>query len=241
MRRIPQIRFRVCRFRFFTNPLVVFSVVIGMKPKLIAFIPVFVLIIVSGCDKTICTNSVAELEGTDTIYPNAYYPAYPGSWWEYDDGTREAVDLEWHNLTIDAGKSQLWKCSHTVQKQVVVPKIQNIYLHGDKSIYADGRLVDQLFSDEAEWVKWENDCPNAAGCEAVRTRVAVHPEYEVNGTTYSEVLEIREDSYVYQADISKYDSDVYFYANNIGLIRLIDHDYEGNADTMNLVDYHINF
>jgi hypothetical protein len=40
------------------------------------------------------------IPGYDTIFPSEFFPAYPGSWWEYDNGETIKIDSGYHLRNI---------------------------------------------------------------------------------------------------------------------------------------------
>ncbi len=55
------------------------------------FIPVILLFFISGCKKDNTDSNVSGNIIADTIFPGNYYPAYPGSHWEYIVNSTDTV------------------------------------------------------------------------------------------------------------------------------------------------------
>lgn len=84
---------------------------------------ILVILLCNACNKKECLETT-ELNSMDTIFPNPYLPAYPGSWWEYNDTILVETYDNWQEFkteAIVAGE----KCNYLVKDIKIVPVIQS--------------------------------------------------------------------------------------------------------------------
>ncbi|UKN02013.1 hypothetical protein K6119_00595 [Paracrocinitomix mangrovi] len=78
------------------------------------------------CDAS--NPAVSDVQ-TDTIYPNQYFPAYPGSWWEYTDSSVITIDDNWFNHLVELeGEEDKHGCQTIIEQHNFVPKTDDDFV-----------------------------------------------------------------------------------------------------------------
>ncbi len=208
---------------------------------------------ISSCRKDQCGKVIFQTTSYDTIIPHPYFPAYPGSWWEYNDSSRIETYADWQRFNYVQYKKG--NCEAFVKDSVFVPVVVDEkpqFLHYDRYISQkeycfNDQSAEILFNSASnQWPSWTNpkNCFSGYGenGDPRRTRqiINVLDSFSVNGITYNDILVIQEQSlqYIYVTFTT-----TYYYAKNIGIIREI-HDPANPADTINddtldLISYYI--
>lgn len=177
----------------------------------------------------------ADDNSLSIVYPKAYLPAYPGSWWSYTNGDRSLVYPEYvgHNYepSINSPESTT---------EMLVPYLDGEYLYEYKitqmsTEYPVKKLLDS--SIVAEWVV------NVVNDEKIyRKTIAKIDSFYLAGDSslFTDVLTVVE--FQESMGVNKWNKKEY-YAKNVGLIRV---DINNPNDTLpaiiqkEMVAYHIN-
>jgi len=167
----------------------------------------------------------------DTIFPSDYLMTYPGSEWNYDDGTTVTCDA-WENVAVSTTVFQ--SPTYTVTRSYhVVPHCSSepIYISG--SNYLDMTdpmrsrivgLVDTTVGEfyEDSYVLGE---PYPGSYVHVSRSVEVVeklPFMEVLSVSYPDVIHVRKHMLYYDGDHEFPYTYDYYYAKHVGLIRYTD-------------------
>ena len=78
------------------------------------------------CDSA---NPPVSATSTDTVYPDPYFPAYPGSWWTYSDSSSITIDANWFDHVIKAdGNPDKHGCPTQIEHHHFVPKTNDDFV-----------------------------------------------------------------------------------------------------------------
>ena len=157
--------------------------------------------------------------GSDARYiePNEYLPAYPGSYWDYSDGTRvRATDYELHNYRLSTSSSKY-------SEECYVPIWDGKYLY-KYSIYQASPLypMKELLraKGSAEWIVDESNGAKLKRSEAfidsMYIRIPVDSTFK--DSLFKEVYQITE--YQENMDNTTHWNTREYYAKNVGLIKV---------------------
>lgn len=217
------------------------------------------LISLTACRKDHCATLHEENFSYDTIYPTNWFPAYPGSYWVYNDSITIQVDPLWHEFQVKEYQSNDG-CGILETDQVFLPKIidaPEAPLFGCSYLYYDICLAtyttnynseNVLFSDLSFWNGWQDPESKYSDSKyyydlSSRTTRATLNHYDtltVNGLFYDSLWTIEEKHYL---DNNNFETRTYYYALGIGPVciqrehadTVAAHDY-----TLNLTDFNIN-
>lgn len=217
------------------------------------FVMIMFTFTIYGCRKDQCGKVIFQTTSYDTIMPHPYFPAYPGSWWEYNDSSRIETYADWQRFNYVQYKKG--NCEAFVKDSVFVPVVVDEkpqFLHYDRYISQkeycfNDQSVDILFNSTSnQWGSWTNPkyCYHSKVGHDTETRsrqiISTLDSFSINGTPYYDILVIKEraasNGYLWRTT-------TYYYAKNIGIIREI-HDPANPADTINddtldLISYYI--
>lgn len=206
------------------------------------FFVIMFTFIIHSCRKDECGTVHFQTTSYDTIMPHPYFPAYPGSWWEYNDSSRIETYADWQRFNYVQYKKG--NCEAFVKDSVFVPVVVDKkpqFLHYDRYISQkeycfNEQSVDILFNSSGnQWQSWRDpkSCYNGKGANPVEKRqrkiINELDSFSVNGIQYHDIMVIQEKSFY---SIYLNFTTTYYYAKNIGIIREI-HDPANPADTIN--------
>lgn len=157
--------------------------------------------------------------GSDARYiePNEYLPAYPGSYWDYSDGTRvRATNYELHSYRLSTSSSKY-------SEECYVPIWDGKYLY-KYSIYQASPLypMKELLraKGSAEWIVDESNGAKLKRSEAfidsMYIRIPVDSTFK--DSLFKEVYQITE--YQENMDNTTHWNTREYYAKNVGLIKV---------------------
>lgn len=147
-----------------------------------SFLVITVVTIMFNCKKQKeCLDgsiSIIQVHSLDTIYPSDYIMAYPGSWWEYDNGKIDSC-FEWiPQKTYSINKMD--NCTYSYENLQYLPRTSFGTIKGDYVI--EGVQVD----NNTQYIPWTNTL--AALGEVAIWKINV-TNYPYSGTTYQIHLE----------------------------------------------------
>jgi hypothetical protein len=168
---------------------------------------------------------------SDTVYPIAYYPAYPGSFWTYEkDGVEETVQVEnlWVETPVLMNSIDEGTCIRKYIKMTYLPKILNgnhihfdqyirTYSNTDGSFSFGSKILDTIVGNaynnsSTGWV------PNVGMTSYYFKNEEFFDVFDVDGQIYENVFHIRK-HITYTDHYGSYNFEIdYYYARNIGLI-----------------------
>jgi len=189
-------------------------------------------------DTVYCVNDTIVNNSFDSITSDPYLAAYPGSWWEYSDGTTVTCEQSVYRLIshiayeLPAGHF----CKTYTFDTVYVPKLvgpistgfENAYVHGSSFLYYSG-VTDELYFDKqvdsvaVDWYSSECKNPYYFGlCSTIaRERIEILDSLVLpNNLTFYNVMHIEQTvkmvNMMHSYDISM---GHLYYAHGIGLIQ----------------------
>lgn len=188
--------------------------------------PLFIVSIV-GC--FLCATSCKVEEEPEYILPGDYFPAYPGSFWDYTNGSRVIVEK---NYVLHSYQPDISNPQKTAEKYV--PVIDGNYLYKYSITQASTKYPLKKLLDETSKEKWlVNEINNVKTfrqvVETIDSMYINFPPFTQNtdSTKYKDILVVVEFIDTLKADrwhVKEY------YAKNIGLIRReLDNPLDENA------------
>ena len=195
----------------------------------------------SPCDTTFIYDNIL-----DTIHPSDYLMAYPGSWWEYSDGS--TIDAtSWSEVAISS-KTIQDNCVTITYDNVILPSY-NGYSVANKSyvfeVSSTETRLEPILDTTIGTFYQKNYYYGSGSASSTHTHTFSLEEklnsLTVNGVIYGDVLHVK-----YRYEISHYQGygpdeiiDRYF-AKNVGLIKEIRfEEINSSTDTFNLVNHFI--
>ena len=190
----------------------------------------------------------------DTIFPSEYLPAYPGSWWKYDNGETIKIDSVYHLRSIYTPDCAGGRDTLTVY----LPRMNNTRMFESSdsliSVYDNqifGRSVPACFNYEPSYKNyypvfrpndnagWDLSVRHAGYYDAGISYLTEN--YSINDTSYDSINYALE--YVYGGGGVQNWTVKRVFAKHIGLIHYVERKYIGSNDTIvniKLLDYYIN-
>lgn len=197
-----------------------------------------------------CDPQITANHSYDTIYPSDYLMAYPGSWWEYDDGFIDSC-TSWQEVLIHYTTS-VGSCKFVEEDLWILPE-KLLYCGGNIAYNLNVRTPDDFgstsFGKIYDTVPGVYSTSSSSGGEGTYSYTSTSttemmPQLDsllVNGTTYYDVIHKKISVYVYYYHAGggpTYYTDYYF-AKDVGLIM---HSFSSNTGILNeykLVNYYI--
>ncbi len=227
-----------------------------MKPFAFLLLSCLIMIIIS-CknDDDLTTDEPCEPVITknysyDTIFPSDYLMTYPGSWWEYSDGSIDSCKL-WDSVPIHNTTSS-GSCLFVDEDMWILPEgTNNIRGHicYDKNLITPNDYTSSYFIPfydtligkfhEATYLGGEGVYTYSSYCK--KETLERSDSMLVGSNTYFDVLHIKVTSsttYYHTGSGPTYVSEYYF-AKNIGLIRYIRINNGSVTKVIELVNYYI--
>lgn len=200
-----------------------------------------------------CDTTFNENFSFDTIFPSHYFMAYPGSWWEYDDGAIDSC-LNW----VEATLYQVDKIENCVTIDIdkkIVPLMSAVdggtirYISSQSQIYPTQeytttisiQIITEVVGNECyygsisygegeDWNEHRTTYKNIAHLDSI----------DINGIFFYDIICMEQDKYTYSPHngYGPHYTINHYYAKEVGLIRRIQI-FPYYTDTINLVNYHI--
>lgn len=213
------------------------------------------LFILTACRKDQCASIHEEIFSYDTIHPIDWFPAYPGSYWVYNDSITVQVDANWQEFELkEYHRSK--DCEVLKTDIVLLPKIENEYFYFDRlmeSFDAHYNSENRLFNTISEWESYRNPeskyypdpkYNSDLTYYNLRKILGTLDTLTIHGTTYSDILIIEERKMVSYSPDPVLEIDTAYYARNIGMIRHINMRKDNNPpfenNVFDLTDFQIN-
>ncbi len=180
-------------------------------------------------------------KGSDPKYytPGDYLPAYPGSYWDYSDGSRtRATNYELHNYRLSTTSNKF-----SDESYVPIWDGKSLYtysIYQDAPLYPLKQLLAGKSSGSSTWVVDENNGEKLKRCEThldsliISNYTSVYDSIAdttiVVDTIFEDICQVVE--YMENKGYEEYWNTREFYAKNVGLIRV---DVNNPYDTLNYV------
>lgn len=214
-----------------------------------------ICLFIHGCkkpDEDYCIDGyiIDQQHSLDTIYPSEYLAAYPGSWWEYSDGTIDTC-LAWEKTAMwnSSDNPENTDCPIVVEDMVYLPSplfYHYGHIYGNRAtsiipnLFTSGftALVDTNVGIIYQSVRtYDVEVGNAHDTITFET-VARLPEMVVNGTSYQDVVHMQYTRKVYYSHIAGGPTFLnhFYYAKHVGLVK---HSVSFTYEDRELVNYYI--
>ncbi len=174
------------------------------------------------------------------VYPEAYLPVYPGSFWDYTNGERSVVNpnyqVHWYEKSVN---------STEVSTKKLVPLWDDKYVYGYSIYqnYPNYPMKKLLAEDKSSWIVHQINGENIKR-EVVSITDSVDISLLVNSiyidTTFRNVITVVE--YVDSLGVNRWNSKEY-YAKGVGLVQAAANDPFSSTGAVvykKLLRYHIN-
>jgi hypothetical protein len=193
-------------------------------------------------EPTPCDTTFIEIPGIDTIFPSPYLAMYPGSWWNYDNGTN-LFSFEWVQIPHKTLEKDGDDCITIKTREIVLPKTSLGLIYGDYEIESnDGffhytRLVGEVGVTQEWGVPYDNfSLIYKYETKEVLDSITIHDE------VYYDIIVTEETRQIYYPEIlgGPIDKKFNYFAKNIGLIYQNEFLYITDEwQEKSLVNYHI--
>ncbi|MCF8277388.1 MAG: hypothetical protein K9J17_11705 [Flavobacteriales bacterium] len=178
----------------------------------------------------------------DTIYPSIFLARYPGSWWEYSNGSRDSCH-NWEAVPIWLASDDI-SCPIVSEDMVYLP---SGHVYNNQYVWTPEGKLNTVFNpivDTLIGVVYSTvDYGGSARITVSLVTVDRSDTMQVNGVIYSDVIHMKYSYEVYYWHIdggppaTVTDS---YYARNVGLIKQKRFDYFRNIDDqIELVNHYI--
>lgn len=200
---------------------------------------------ISGCMDTTFVDNFYN----DTIFPSEYLMTYPGSEWNYDNGTTVTCDA-WENVAI-AVPTTSSNCVTVTKSHYILPhtSLDYPYIYGNQAIKTDSpnesmsyQLLDTIVGvyDSFSYIvgTYPDHCNIGVTYEVVEKLTSM----DVLSVTFQDVIHVRKTVTVncpHSPGMPPPNIVDYYYAKNVGLIREINDPDQSIPVTKNLLSYTI--
>jgi hypothetical protein len=176
-----------------------------------------------------CMYSCNVDEEPEYVFPGDYFPAYPGSYWDYTNGSRVIVEK---NYSLHSYQPDISSAQKTAEKYV--PEINGKFLYKYSITQSSTKYPLKKLLDETSKEKWlVNEINNVKiyrqVVETIDSMYINFPPFTQNNdsTKFKNVLVVVEFMDSLKADRWNVKE---FYAKNVGLIRReLDNPLDGKA------------
>lgn len=199
-----------------------------------------------------CDTTFVQNYSYDTVYPSSYLMTYPGSWWAYDDGSIDSC-FNWATVSISNNTNQ-GNCVTVYEDKKILPFSSFGYFSYVSKVvpytnykptwiepFLDtipGTFMDYLFTDYV----YDYLGDSVQTQTTIQKNVVEHLDsMEVGGVFYHDVIHVHTYHSInyYQLYNSPFWNYDYYFAKNIGIIRLSTANGNQIAETKNITNYYI--
>jgi hypothetical protein len=195
-----------------------------------------------------CDPTINEIHSYDTIFPSDYIMAYPGSWWEYDNGIIDSC-TSWIPTPIRSTTSSDG-CLFVDEDMWVLPEgliylgvvaldkhVRNPANYGSTSF---SQLLDTVVGVFEETYGSEFNGGDSYSYVNTSETIAKLDSMIIGSTTYYDIIHVKN---TYAINFSAFPGGPskitqYWFAKNIGLIKWNRNDYNSTETSAELVDHH---
>ena len=189
--------------------------------------------------KPICDTIFTNTFLTDTILPSDYLMAYPGSWWEYSDG-RTMKCTDWAYIPTYAKVYNAdYSCLEIKSEYKYMPWIESTIekhtgdsyaIHGNYKVDLDSTNYASIFYKQIlpfgeEWHYYGETKGSGDYTYEYRNWYSCDSVFEtklINGNLYEDVIYIHQRTiqYFYHTSNGPFSNRGYYFAKNIGLVKI---------------------
>lgn len=196
-----------------------------------------------------CEPIIIQNHSNDTVFPSPYLMAYPGSWWEYDNGFLDSCEY-WQSVPIRETISENG-CLYVDEDMWILP--EPLYLTGticydsgvtnpnDYSSTTFYTLVDTIVGVFYEHQGTGGQGQYSYDIDDSAETIARLDSMTIGGNTYYDVLHTKRTSYIYYHHLGGGPNYVthYWFAKNVGKIKWHREVNGSLVEEAELVDYFI--
>ncbi|MBI3135004.1 MAG: hypothetical protein HYZ14_10065 [Bacteroidetes bacterium] len=208
-------------------------------------IVISIIIVFTSCRKD-CTLVNISIVGGDTISPHQYFPAYPGSWWQYSDNSILEIEPNWFEYTTtESGPTNADGCPSIIKNRDFVPKMEGYLIYGDTIVSYDdyhnktGEYEVKLFPTISDGSLFSEGYGRSW-----RTFYESKDSLITQSGIYYDILAFTEHRETYGSDHQWHDVswDTIYYAKDVGIVKQITTKWYLNtpSETKELTSYFIN-
>lgn len=222
----------------------------------IGFLCVFVNTMLSSCQKEKvtdyaglppCDTTFVEDYSYDTILPSDYLMTYPGSWWQYTNGTMDSCD-GWSVVSLNQLAAN-GNCITVYKDYKILPRTSFGHIAFDTQVIPlpkhappkQWRLLDTLVGSFLDYTAYGGEGEGSYKETLQRNVVEKLPSLEVNGVTYQDIIHVhsyRKILYYHVWSGPFWNTETY-YARNVGIIKVVSSYVNENPVTKELISYYI--
>lgn len=227
-----------------------------MKKHLILMVLVLAAL-TQSCKKAGCYNNEEVSISFDTVPMHPYFPAYPGSFWEYDDGSMTVVE-EYNFKKLNKSHMKYDTCLFEYNSvQPVINYSNEHFLLGNRFYSKDNQsqfgahffhseVIDTILGKTllSKYVDYGGNGSSSAGISSYTEKVIeILPSLTIQDTTYLNVVKTE---YIHYHGGGYYGSLIIqkthkYYAKDVGLIALEDIENQlYGTGRKELVNFYIN-
>ncbi|MDB4088700.1 hypothetical protein N9544_03655 [Flavobacteriales bacterium] len=178
------------------------------------------------------STHIIEQHSFDTINPSNYIMAYPGSWWEYDNGSIDTCK-GWFAQKTERNERD-GSCLNVNEDLIYIPrtsigKIFNGSLIFTNSDYQETKYVELIDVNKSNTgVSWGTgsypfaDGDRHSGSKIIKSEIIEHLDsFQVNGIMYYDIIhcQISDKITHFKYNTPPPTFNDYYFAKNIGLIK----------------------
>lgn len=200
-------------------------------------------------DEPPCPITVITNNSNDTVFPSEYLMMYPGSYWDYSDGSSDSC-FAWEPVQIITN-SVFGNCITAYEDTKFLPNSTLGIISNESIVIQNGgyhettltRIISPFVGVINKYIEYFGSVYNQTSGHYTYTNTLVEklPEMMVNGKTYKDVLHVERKSEIYY-DYNfggPYSSIHYYFAKNVGIIRKEYYDTFILWSVRDLVNYQI--
>lgn len=197
-----------------------------------------VLMVIVGCKKEEAAQEEEIVTETtiETIYPESYFPAYPGSFWEYEDSNGDTTRVETsptYVLSYSQNGPNYYAPHYdgmVVRKYLISTSATDYHSSKWKRILPDELYVGNVFLQ-----KYVHPSTDYSG-----TILAIDTSISINGIQYDSVIVVKESNGP-NGNGTYHPLANMYYAKHIGVIRTEVYNGSGTiTNTIDVIDYFVN-
>ncbi len=197
-----------------------------------------------------CPTTYIYDNNFDTVFPSNYLMTYPGSWWEYSNGTIDSCSY-WEGISVFRSTYQ-GNCQTITEDKQILPVTNYGHISFDSYVYTylNGKsstiqryfdTVVGVFINDYYSVSATNGSDNGFNKTLKKEVVEMFDSFTIGGTTYTDVIHVHvlDSTYYHHIWGGPYGSADYYYAKNVGIIRKSFSNQGQPYVTRDLVNYYI--
>ncbi len=177
-----------------------------------------------------CDTTYHRTYTLDTIHPSEYLMAYPGSWWEYDNGNKVEC-VEWDYMPVYEQSKNENGCPFIESNYAYYPRLigaSNKYISGNSALNINqhpyNTTTTPIILEHGEIQHYSGNSTTDYYTTVTKQIHETFDSIEINGTLFYDVINIRTQykrSYHELAGGGPTDATHAYYAKGVGLLQLV--------------------